>query len=61
MHINESNEFTIQRIMKREALDYDEAKEFLRELIEDEEMGIDLDDYEEDDRCGLGDCYGDAQ
>lgn len=56
MYINESNEFQIQRIMKKEALDYDEAKEFLRDLMENPD--VDEDDY--DDRCGLGDCFGDA-
>jgi predicted transcriptional regulator len=56
MHIIESNDFQIQRIMARESLDYEEAREFLRDLMEE---GDDY-DYNYDERCGLGDCFGDA-
>ena len=56
MFVNESTEFTIQRIMQIEEMDYEEAKEYLSSLLEEDNFDF----HDLDDRCGMGDCFCDA-
>ena len=56
MFVNESTEFTIQRIMQIEEMDYEEAKEYLSSLLEEDNFDF----HEQDDHCGMGDCFDDS-